>query len=397
MKKIMVKILGLVVVSTLFVPSISACTNQEETSTCTNEEETGWKELASMPTARSMFESEVIDGKIYTTGGSWNSNYIAPTEVYDPSKNKWKKLASMPTARVAFQTAVIGHKIYVIGGKNFDNMELVSSTEVYDSSKNKWTKLAPMPIALWDPDDFKTEVVDGKIYVVGDIPDGTCTAITEVYDPSSNTWGVLTPMTIPRSGFQTEVIDGKIYAMGGYSGVLISGYHRDSSIDSISSTEVYDPSTNTWTALASMEKTRCWFQSEVIDGKIYAIGGLNVKVGDSEGKVLSSTEVYDPSTNTWTTLTSMSTARRSFQTEVVDDKIYALGGVSTYKLNLGNELLSTEVYDPFTDKWKGMEKMSKKGIDFHTEVINKVIYAISGMNDTSMESYAIPTNVTNRE
>ena len=397
MKKMMVKILGLVVVSTLFVPSISACANEEKTSTYTNEEKTGWQELASMPTARSMFESEVIDGKIYTTGGSWNSNYIAPTEVYDPSTNKWKKLASMPTARVAFQTAVIGHKIYVIGGKNFDNMELVPSTEVYDSSKNKWTKLAPMPITLWDPDDFKTEVVDGKIYVIGNILDGTCTAITEVYDPSTNTWAILTPMTTPRSGFQTEVINGKIYAIGGYSGVLLLGAGCDSSIDSISSTEVYDPSNDKWTTLASMSTTRCWFQTEVINGKIYAIGGHNVKVGDSRGKSLSSTEVYDPSTNTWTTLASMSTVRRAFQTEVIDNKIYAIGGFDTYNLDLDNELSSVEVYDPFTDKWTTLASMSKKRFYFHTEVIDKVIYAIGGMNDTSMESYAVPANATNRE
>ena len=391
MKKMMVKILGLVVVSTLFVPSISACANEEKTSTYTNEEKTGWQELASMPTARSMFESEVIDGKIYTTGGSWNSNYIAPTEVYDPSTNKWKKLASMPTARVAFQTAVIGHKIYVIGGKNFDNMELVPSTEVYDSSKNKWTKLAPMPITLWDPDDFKTEVVDGKIYVIGNIPDDTCTAITEVYDPSTDTWAVLTPMTTARSGFQTEVIDGKIYAIGGYSGVLLLGPGCDCSIDSLSSTEVYDPSTDKWTTLAPLSTARCWLQTEVINGKIYAIGGLNNKVGDSKWNPQSSAEAYDPSTNTWTTLASTCEIYSIYQTEVVDDKIYAIGALGTDNTDKG---LSTEVYDPSTNTWATLSSMSKKGSYFHTEVIDEVIYAIGGMNDTSMESYAVPANAT---
>lgn len=394
MKKIVVKILALVVVSTLFVPSISACADEEKTSTYTNEEETGWKESASMPTARTMFESEVINGKIYTTGGSWNSDYVAPTELYDPSTNKWTKLASMPTARAAFQTAAIGDKIYVIGGKNFDTMELVSSTEVYDCSKNKWITLAPMPIALWNPEDFKTEVVDGKIYIIGNILDGTYTSITEVYNPSTDTWTMVAPMTTPRSGFQTEVICGKIYAIGGYSGQLKIGPGCDSSIDSISSTEVYDPSTNTWTTLASMSTTRCWFQTEVIDGKIYAIGGHNVKIGDSKGKSLSSTEVYDPYTDKWTPLASMSTVRRAFQTEVVDDKIYAIGGFNTYNLDLDNELSSVEVYDPSNDKWTPMASMSKKRGYFHTEVIEKVIYAIGGMNDTSMESYAVPANAT---
>ncbi|WP_072743674.1 Kelch repeat-containing protein [Anaerotignum propionicum] len=48
----------------------------------------------------------------------------------------------------------------------------------------------------------------------------------------------------------------------------------------------------------------------------------NVKVGEYLGKVLSSTEVYDPSVNKWTTLSDMSTARHFFQTEVIDNKIW---------------------------------------------------------------------------
>jgi N-acetylneuraminic acid mutarotase len=122
-----------------------------------------------------------------------------------------------------------------------------------------------------------------------------------------------------------------------------------------------------------------------MNGKIYAIGGHNVKVGDSEGKSLSSTEVYDPSTNTWTTLASMSTARATLQIEVVDDKIYAIGGF---------DISSVEVYDPSTDKWTTLASMSKKRFYFHTEVIDKVIYAIGGMHDPSMESYAVPANAT---
>jgi N-acetylneuraminic acid mutarotase len=198
-------------------------------------------------------------------------------------------------------------------------------------------------------------------------------------------------MTTPRSAFQTEVIDGKIYVIGGYSGKLIFRTDGGYSIDSISSAEVYDPPTDKWTTLASMSTTRSWLQTEVINGKIYAIGGMNVKVRDSEGKSLSSTEVYDPSTNTWTTLASMSTARATLQTEVVDDKIYAIGGFDGCN---PDELLSTEVYDPSTDKWTRLASMSKKRQYFYTEVIDKVIYAIGGMNSTSMESYAVPTNAT---
>jgi N-acetylneuraminic acid mutarotase len=139
-------------------------------------------------------------------------------------------------------------------------------------------------------------------------------------------------------GFQTEVVDGKIYAIGGYSGAFIGNPSR---IDSLSSAEVYDPSTDKWTTLASMSATRCYHQTEVIDGKIYAIGGWDVKVGEARGRILSSTEVYDPSTNKWTTLSDMSTARYFFQTEVIDDKIYAIGGFGPF--STADRLSSIEV------------------------------------------------------
>ncbi|WP_072743676.1 kelch repeat-containing protein [Anaerotignum propionicum] len=82
-------------------------------------------------------------------------------------------------------------------------------------------------------------------------------------------------MPTSRQEFQTEVIDGKIYAIGGYSGPL--GTNNISRVGSLSVVEVYDPTTDQWKTLASMSATRCFFQTEVVDGKIYAIGGLERK------------------------------------------------------------------------------------------------------------------------
>ncbi|MCQ4936414.1 Kelch repeat-containing protein [Anaerotignum propionicum] len=380
MKKIMVKILSFVVVSVLFLPITNVYANEEKTS---------WIELASIPTERFTFQSEVIDGKIYTTGGSWNIDYtkkFAHIEVYEPFTNTWTNLASMPTAREKFQTAVLDGKLYVIGGSKLGTWELVASTEVYDPTTNTWGKKASMPKVLSDLYGFQTEVVDGKIYVFGVIPDGTRTPITEVYDPSTDIWTILAPMPTSRQGFQTEVIDGKIYAIGGYSGPLVAG--TISHMDSLSVVEVYDPATDQWKTLAS----RCFFQTEVVDGKIYTIGGWNVKVGEYLGKVLSSTEVYDPSVNKWTTLSDMSTARHVFQTEVIDNKIYAIGGAGPFGPD--NNLLSAEAFDTSTNRWTTLPSMKKERTFFQTKVINNVIYAIGGMNVTAMESYTVPISTT---
>ncbi|MEA4973582.1 MAG: kelch repeat-containing protein [Candidatus Metalachnospira sp.] len=381
MRKIMVKILGIVVLLiTLFLPNACAFANEEKTS---------WKQLAYMPTSRLMFQTEVIDGKIYAIGSCWDSNYtkiLSPTEVYDPSTNAWSTLASMPIALLDYlQTEAIDGKIYAIGGWGTDDIP-VTSTEVYDPATDAWTVLAPMSVNL--ADDFQTEVINGKIYAIGNIHDGTCTLSTEVYDPSTDTWTILASIPTNCKAFQTEVIDGKIYVLGGYSGTW---FGRNSDIKSLSSAEVYDPSTDTWTTLASMSTTRCCFQTEVIDSKIYAIGGWNVSVGDSKGKSLSSAEVYNPSTDTWTTLASMSADRQLFQTELIDDKIYAFGG---HGCNGYNDMLSsTEVYDPSTDTWTTLASMSKSRYFFHSEVIDKVIYAL-GCAGCSFESYTVDTNAS---
>ena len=70
-----------------------------------------------------------------------------------------------------------------------------------------------------------------------------------------------------------------------------------------SSAERYDPSTNVWTVIGSMTTARKNHGVIVLGGFIHAIGGLDVT------KVLSTVERYDPSTDVWMAIGSMTTAR----------------------------------------------------------------------------------------
>ena len=192
---------------------------------------------------------------------------------------------------------------------------------------------------------------------------GQINALADEVEPM---WTKLAPMYDTREDFQTEVIDGKIYAMGG---------------DYKLSAEVYNPVTDTWTKLASMSVARGHFQTEVIDGKIYAIGGTG----------LSSTEVYDPTANSWTKLASMSTKRSGFQTEVINGKIYAIGGT---KSSFDDVQSSTEVYDPNTNSWTKLASMSIARLLFQTEVIDGKIYAIGGYNGNNLTSTEVYDPIT---
>ena len=252
----------------------------------------------------------------------------------------WTRLASMTTSRNNFKTEVINGKIYAMGGNG------IKTTEVYDPTTDKWTKLADMSVVR---SGFQTEVINGKIYAMG----GNGIKSTEVYDPTTDKWTKLADMSTVRSSFQSEVVDGKIYVIGGTD---------------LKSIEVYDPTTNEWTKLADMSVVRSGFQTEVVDGKIYAIGG-----NYDNYSYTNTSEVYDPITNEWMALANMPTARSGFQTEVIGGKIYAIGGYN------GSEFLDKlEIYDITTNEWTILAPMHTPRASVQTEVINGMIYTIGG-------------------
>ena len=102
-------------------------------------------------------------------------------------------------------------------------------------------------------------------------------------EPKELVWEEKASVSVARYAYDgVEVLDGKIYFVGGNHGA------SDTSKDIA---ERYDPHTNTWEILPSMTAARSFVASSVLNGKLYAIGGAG----------LTSVEIYDPVINTWTT------------------------------------------------------------------------------------------------
>ena len=60
----------------------------------------------------------------------------------------------------------------------------------------------------------------------------------------------------------------------------------------------------------------------VVNGIIYVFGGVQSRLGAA----ITTTEAYDPKTDTWTTKQDMPTARIGLTAVPVNGKIYAIGG-----------------------------------------------------------------------
>ena len=122
---------------------------------------------------------------------------------------------------------------------------------------------------------------------------------TQVWDPGTGTFNNQTaPDSIFCSGV-AELPDGRVLVVGGYGGLSTGKI-------GIVDTNIFDPSTSTWTRVANMHNPR-WYPdvTELSDGRYVAISGNST----NDTTWADNPEVYDPSTNTWTTLSSVNTSQ----------------------------------------------------------------------------------------
>jgi len=211
---------------------------------------------------------------------------------------------------------------------------------------------------------------------------------------AGNLWAPMAPMPTAPRGFAAAAVNGKIYAIGGYD-----PSNRNASLSTV---EVYDPATNTWRssteppgtpgAPAPMPTARGFLAAAAVNGKIYAIGG-------DDGNIVNTVEVYDPATNTWRSSTEppgtpgapapMPTAQFKLAAAAVNGKIYAIGGVA------GNALQTVEVYDPSSNSWSTAAGMLTARYGLAAADANGLIYAVGGENlsGVSTEQYSPPRTI----
>ncbi|CAL9687131.1 unnamed protein product [Knipowitschia caucasica] len=87
---------------------------------------------------------------------------------------------------------------------------------------------------------------------------------------------------------------------------------------------------------------------------IFTLHTSRLQVGGFDGSIrLSSVEAYNPDTNSWRQVASMNTARSNFGIEVLDGRIFALGGYNGFTTTY-----ATEAYDHLEDRWSEVTDMA---------------------------------------
>jgi N-acetylneuraminic acid mutarotase len=182
--------------------------------------------------------------------------------------------------------------------------------------------------------NIEAAVLNGELYCFGAINQHEKSGsyvwygINEKYDLKTGNWTTITP---PQSSLAVVVCKNKIYSIG-------------------NPTQVYDPSTDTWSNRASMPQQLLKVNANVVDDKIYVISGAKeaslAGVYSSDANML-----YDPETDSWSTMAPIPTPVEGYASAVLNGKIYIMGGAAMTQ-NTNNQVVDlVQIFNPQTNRW----------------------------------------------
>ncbi len=306
------------------------------------------------------------------------SSCVVAAQAVSASENSWITRPPMPDAKSGLKVAVVNGKIYTIAGDG--------TNEEYDPATLMWTTKQSIPTPR---SSFGIAVHQNKIYVIGgnvgfdsatELP--ILCSLNEIYDPLTDTWESKKPMPTNRSQLSANVVNGKIYLIGGRTG----GQYSTADLN-----EVYDPETDSWTTKAPIPYPVVLYASAVVDNKIYIMGGQDEFADPMNLDIV---QIYDPSTDTWSFGAPMPIvvwqAAAGSTTGVWAPKtIYVIGGLPDSSL-FGTNI--NQVYNPENDSWTLGASMPTPRFNLAVGVVNDTLYALGGASFANFQGTAYTAN-----
>ena len=226
-----------------------------------------------------------------------------------------------------------------------------------------WTDIAGYPSSIMDNTAAE---IDGKIYSVGGFDGGTNLNSGNVYDPSSDSWSPIASMTGVREKPAVAAIDGKLYVTGGW----------DNNGTPDPSLEIYDPGTDTWTTGAPAPTGFAASTGVNLDGKFYVIGGCQDTCGFTD------VQVYDPGSDSWSEVADYPEPISWAACGAIGGQIICAGGVA------GGESSNTYAYDPDSDSWSPLADIPQTQWAMGYVASDELLYISGGVTD----NFATVTN-----
>jgi hypothetical protein len=191
----------------------------------------------------------------------------------------------------------------------------------------------------------------------------------DIYNVTSRSWSTA-ELSQARGGMAVASIGTKVLFAGGTTSITGTGSRVSSRVD------VYDVSTNSWTT-AELSEPRRNIAAAVVGNKVF-FGG-----GSYDGGASNTVDIYDALNNSWSTA-RLSQARTFLSAITASDKIYFAGGQS-YSSNSGRVVSTIDIYDNTTNSWSVSSLSSPKSY-MAAIFINGKIHWAGGVDSVDLSS-----------
>lgn len=274
-----------------------------------------------VPLASNLFcssQAMLADGRLITIGGHGTSHLgITHANIFDAATNRWTRVADMHFPRRYPSTTTLGDgRLLVVSGA-IDNGTWADTPEIYDPTTNTWSTIAVSTSDIHEIEYPLTFLMPtGRTLTMG-VTNGH----VDLLDAARATWTTLANAPT-LNGTAAQYRPGKVLLTGG-------GPRNAASVlnASVLDTSQFGPA---WQAVAPMRYPRFNHNLTLLaDGNVMAIGGA-ARVTEYLNTGTLPTEMWNPTTNTWTTMAAVHEPRLYHSTSALlpDGRIVVGGGGS---------------------------------------------------------------------
>uniref|UniRef100_A0A1I8J9I8 BTB domain-containing protein n=2 Tax=Macrostomum lignano TaxID=282301 RepID=A0A1I8J9I8_9PLAT len=274
-------------------------------------------------------------GKLLLLGGVADTP-LTEILAYDPFINKWCPAGQLDSPRLQFGVACLpDNRIIVVGGR--DGLKTTSSVICANLSGSgggpvAWTSLQSMNTHRHG---LGVGILAGVVYAIGGHDGWSYLNTVERWDTGAKSWSYVSPMSLPRSTVGVAALHGRLYAVGG----------RDGS-SCLKTVESFNPHSQRWSLCAPLLKRRGGAGVSALGDHIYAVGGHDAPSSNPSAKRFACVERYDPLTDQWTLLASLSSPREAAAVGALGSLLVVCGGYDGT-----THCDCVDLYDPATARW----------------------------------------------
>jgi hypothetical protein len=311
-----------------------------------------WTASASVRTPRDGHTATLLpNGNVVIAGGENNNQVLSSSEVYSPTLGSWAASGNLNVARSNANAVFLSSGAVLIAGGCVSNClgGTTTSAELYNSVGGTWTSTGAMATARTY---FGMVLLPGgKVLVVGGctgLNANGCSGVTnkaEIYNPSTGKFTATGSMKAARGNLTATLLtNGKVLVAGGINGAG----------NPLGTAELYNPATGKFTATGKMITARDEHTATLLStGNVLVAGGENIS-----GVTTTKTELYNPATGQFTATGNLNTSRLEHTATTLMNGNVLIAGGNNVVANATTVLSSAEVYSPTTGKWTSTGSMS---------------------------------------